>query len=197
MHVLLDEGEPGGPTTPIDVHMQFPDSIHVEVKTEQGPLTIVASPATAFMSMAGRGNRSMPPDQKADTLAQLHHELIYIAQHADDPAFTFNAHGTEKIGDVDAAIVDVGGAVPWVRWFVDPSTGHILREQYKAMGRSGQVDGQTDLSDWRSVDGLTMPYQHKNKQNGQDIGDAEYKKIDLNPQLDSKLFEKPSEDKAQ
>jgi zinc protease len=197
MHVLLDEGEPGGPTTPIDVHMQFPDSIHVEVKTEQGPLTIVASPATAFMSMAGRGNRSMPPEQKADTLAQLHHELIYIAQHADDPAFTFNAHGTEKIGDVDAAIVDVGGAVPWVRWFVDPSTGHILREQYKAMGRSGQVDGQTDLSDWRSVDGLTMPYQHKNKQNGQDIGDAEYKKIDLNPQLDSKLFEKPSEDKAQ
>ncbi|MGH9493488.1 MAG: M16 family metallopeptidase, partial [Candidatus Sulfotelmatobacter sp.] len=44
MHALLDEGEAGSPMTPIDVHMQFPDSIHVEVKTEQGPLTIVASP---------------------------------------------------------------------------------------------------------------------------------------------------------
>ena len=197
MRVLLDEGEAGGPMTAIDVHMQFPDSIHVEVKTEQGPLTIVASPDSAFMSMAGRGSRSMPPEQKADTLAQLHHELVYIAQHADDPAFTFNASGTEKIGDVDAAIVDVGGAVPWIRWYVDPKTGHVLREQYKAMGRSGQVDGQTDLSDWRTADGLTMPYQHKNKQNGEDTGSAEYKKIDLNPQLDSKLFEKPSENKAQ
>ncbi|HEY1678416.1 MAG TPA: pitrilysin family protein [Candidatus Sulfotelmatobacter sp.] len=197
MHVLLDEGEAGAPMTPIDVSMQFPDSIHVEVKTEQGPLTIVASPATAFMSMAGRGSRSMPPEQKADTLAQLHHELVYIAQHADDPAFTFSANGTEKIGDVDAAIVDVGGAVPWVRWYVDPKTGHVLREQYKAMGRSGPVDGQTDLSDWRTADGVTLPYQHKNKQNGQDIGNADYKKIDLNPQLDSKLFEKPSENKAQ
>ncbi len=197
MHVLLDEGEPGAPPSSIDVNMQFPDSIHVEVKTEQGPLTIVASPDTAFMSMAGRGSRSMPPEQKADTLAQLHHELVYIAQHADDPAFTFNANGTEKIGDVDAAIVDVGGAIPWVRWFVDPKTGHILREQYKAMGRSGPVDGETDLSDWRTADGLTMPYQHKNKQDGQDIGTAEYKKIDLNPQLDAKLFEKLAENKAQ
>jgi zinc protease len=197
MHVLLDEGEPGAPPTPIDVNMQFPDSIHVEVKTEQGPLIIVASPDAAFMNMAGKGSRSMPPEQKADTLAQLHHELVYIAQHADDPAFTFNANGTEKIGDVDAAIVDVGGAIPWVRWFVDPKTGHILREQYKAMGRSGPVDGQTDLSDWRTADGLTMPYQHKNKQDGQDIGTAEYKKIDLNPQLDAKLFEKPTENKSQ
>jgi zinc protease len=197
MHVLLDEGEPGAPPTPINVNMQFPDSIHVEVKTEQGPLTIVASPDTAFMSMAGRGSRSMPPEQKADTLAQLHHELVYIAQHADDPAFTFNANGTEKIGDIDAAIVDVGGAIPWVRWFVDPKTGHILREQYKAMGRSGPVDGQTDLSDWRTADGLTMPYEHKNKQDGQDIGTAEYKKIDLNPQLDARLFAKPSDNKEQ
>ncbi|HEX3819206.1 MAG TPA: pitrilysin family protein [Candidatus Sulfotelmatobacter sp.] len=197
MHVLLDEGEPGGPMTPIDVNMQFPDSIHVEVKTEQGPLTIVASPATAYMNMAGRGSRGMPPEQKADTLAQLHHELVYIAQHADDPAFTFNASGTEKIGDIDATVVDIGGAVPWIRWYVDSKTGHVLREQYKAMGHSGPVDGQTDLSDWRTADGLTLPYQHKNKQSGQDIGNAEYKKIDLNPQLDSKLFEKPSENTAQ
>ena len=148
------------------------------------------------MTMAGMGTRSMPPAQKTEMLAQLHHDLVYIAQHADDPAFTFTAAGTEKIGDVDAAILDIGGAIPWVRWYVDPKTGRILREKYKGMGQSGSFDGESDLSDWRTADGLTMPYKHQNKQDGKDTSTAEFKKIDLNPVLDPKLFAKPAEASA-
>ena len=140
------------------------------------------------MSMAGMGTRSMPPEQTNEMLAQMHHDLVYVAQHADDPAFTFTAAGTEKIGDVDAAILDIGGAIPWVRWYVDPKTGYILREKYKALGQSGPFDGETNLSDWRTVDGLTMPYQHENKQNGQETSTAEFKKIELNPSRRSQAF---------
>ena len=118
-------------------------------------------------------------------------------QHADDPAFTFTAAGTEKIGEVDAAILDISGAVPWVRWYIDPKTGYILREKYKAMGQSGPFDGESNLSDWRTVDGLTMPYKHQNKQNGQETSNAEFKKIDINPAVDPKLFAKPAENAAE
>jgi hypothetical protein len=38
-----------------------------------------------------------------------------------------------------------------------------------------------------------MPYKHENKQNGQPTSTAEFKKIELNPQLDPKLFEKPAQ----
>ena len=193
MHVQMDEGDGSGQSMPIDVSMAFPDAMYVEVHTPQGLLTIVTSPSTAFMNMAGRGKPLLLPDQRDDTNAQLHHDLVYIAQHADDPAFTFYAEGTEKIGDVEAAIVDVGGAIPWVRWYVDPKTGHVLREKYKSLGQSGLVDGESDLSDWHTTDGLTMPYLHKNRQNGQDMGAAEFKKVDLNPALDPKLFDKPAE----
>ena len=146
--------------------------------------------------MPGMGSRSMPPAQKTEMMSQMHHDLVYVAQHVDDPAFTFTAAGTEKIGDVDAAILDIGGAIPWVRWYVDPKTGHILREKYKAMGQSGPFDGESDLADWRTADGLTMPYKHENKQNGQQTSTAEFKKIELNPQLDPKLFDKPAEKPA-
>src|SRR5579863_5056562 len=193
VHVNIAESDSGGPSSPVDVRIAFPDSMHVDVQTPQGDLTIVTSPDAAFMSMAGRGTRSMPPAQKNEMLSQLHHDLIYIAQHVDDPAFTFTAAGTEKIGDVDAAILDIGGAVPWVRWYIDPKTGYILREKYKALGQSGSFDGETNLSDWRTADGLTMPRQHENKQNGQQTSNAEFKKIEINPQLDPKLFEKPAE----
>jgi zinc protease len=196
MRVNIAESDAGGPPSPVDVTLAFPDSMHVEMQTPQGALTIVASPDAAFMSMAGMGTRSMPPAQKTEMMSQMHHDLVYIAQHADDPAFTFTAAGTEKIGDVDAAILDIGGPIPWVRWYIDTKSGHILREKYKAMGQSGPFDGETNLADWRTADGLTMPYKHQNKQNGQETSNAEFKKIELNPAIDPKLFQKPGEDSA-
>ena len=193
MHVSIAESDNGGPPSPVDVTLAFPDRMHVEVQTPQGALTIVTTPDEAFMSMAGMGSRGMPPAQKTEMLSQLHHDLVYVAQHADDPAVTFTAAGTEKIGDVDAAILDIGGAIPSVRWYIDPKTGYILREKYKAMGQAGPFEGETDLADWRTVDGLTMPYKHQNKQDGKETSTAEFKKIDLNPPVDPKLFAKPAE----
>jgi zinc protease len=196
MHVNISESDSGAPPSPVDVYIAFPDSMHVEMQIPQGRLTIVASPQAAFMSLPGMGTRSMPPAQKSEMLSQLHHDLVYVAQHADDPAFSFAANGTEKIGDVDAAILDIGGAIPWVRWYIDPKSGYILREKYKGMGQQGPFDGETDLADWRTTDGLTMPYKHENKQNGQPTSTAEFKKIEVNPQLDPKLFEKAAETTA-
>ena len=192
MRVSFAESDPGEAPGAVDISIAFPDSMHVEVQTPQGVLTFVATPSTGFMSMGNMGSRAMPPEQKKEMLSQLHHDMVYVGAHADDPALTFAAAGTEKIGDVDAAIVDIGGGIPWLRWYVDPKSGRILREKYKGMGQSGPFDGETDLSDWRTADGLTLPYMHKNKQDGKDSSTVEYKKIELNPALDPKLFEKPA-----
>jgi zinc protease len=190
LHVSLLESDPGGDTASMEVTISFPDRMHVNVQTPQGLMTIVATPEAAYMSLTGRGTRSVPSDEFE---SQIHHDLIYVAQHVNDPAFTFAAAGTEKVGNVDAAIVDIGGAIPWIRWFVDPKSGRIVREKYKATGPKGPVDLETDLSDWRTAEGLTLPYIHKNQQNGQSASSVEYKKIELNPTIDAKLFEKPVE----
>jgi len=197
MHVNIAESDSGGAPSQVDVYLDYPDSMHVEMQIPQGNLTIVTSPQAGFMSVPGMGSRTLPPAQKSEMLSQLHHDLVYVAQHADDPAFTFTSAGSEKIGDVDAAVLDIGGAIPWLRWYIDPKTGYILREKYKGMGQQGPFDGETELADWRSSDGLTMPYKHENKQNGQQTSTAEFKKIELNPKLDPKLFAKPAESSAE
>jgi outer membrane lipoprotein-sorting protein len=196
LHVSIAESDSGGPPTPVDVILAFPDSMHVDVETPNGKLTIVATPDTGFISIPGMGVRTMPSAQKTEMLAQVHHDFVYVTQHASDPAVTFTAAGTEKIGDVDAAILDIGGSIPWVRWYVDPKTGYILREKYKGQGQSGPFEGESDLADWRTADGLTMPYQHKNKQDGKDTSSAEFKKIEINPKVDPKIFEMPAEKAA-
>ena len=193
VHVSMTQSNFGGSPAPVEVYAEFPDRIHVDLEIPQGKLALVASPSAGFMSLAGMGSRSMPADQKEEMLAQLHHDLVYVAQHSDDPAFTFKSAGSEKVGDVEAAVLDIGGAIPWVRWYIDPKTGYILREKYKALGQTGPVDSETNLSDWRTVDGLTMPYKHENTRGEGEQSVAEFKKIELNPTLDPKLFEKPAE----
>jgi len=164
--------------------------MHVDVQTPQGPLAIVVTPDVAFMSAMGRGARDLSAEQKADSMTQIHHDPVYLAQHLNDPAFSFHAEGTEKIGDVETTIVDISG-VPWIRWYVDPKSGRILREDYKGLGPSGPFDGETELSDWRTADGVTLPFLHQNKQNGQDSSSVKYVTIQINPPVDPKLFERP------
>ena len=191
LRINFSESDPGETPTPVVITIAFPDRMHVNVQTPDGPLNIAVSPDAAFMSAAKMGTRDMPPAQKEDSLTQIHHDPVYLAQHVNDPAFTFTAAGTEKIGDVEAGIVDVGGAVPWIRWYVDPKSGHILRESYKGTAQSGPFDGETELGDWRAVGALTLPFLHQNKQNGKDSSTVQFDVIEINPAVDPKLFEKP------
>jgi hypothetical protein len=49
------------------------------------------------------------------------------------------------------------------------------------------------MDNWKPLGGLTLPLTRHNKQNGKDTSTAEYTALELNPKIDPKLFEKPSE----
>lgn len=189
---LKETSAEGGPAASVQVTLVFPDHAHIGVQTPQGELIIVVTPELGFMTAEGMGMRDLPPEQKKETLAQVERDPIYIGQHLNDPAFIFYAAGTEKIGEVETQILDVSVGDMTIRWFVDPQSGHILRESYETLGRSGPVPGETDLSDWKTTDGITLPALHKNKENGKDASVVEFTSVQLNPSLDPKLFEKPA-----
>jgi outer membrane lipoprotein-sorting protein len=183
----------GGAAVTMKVTIQFPDRMHADVQTPQGQITIVATPNAFFMYSPGMGARDMPASQNSESLQQIHRDLIYIGQHANDPAWIFAAGGTEKIGDIEARVLDVNGGDITIRWFVDPATGHVIRETYQATGRSGPVQAETDLEDWKTTDGITLPAVHKNKENEQDSSIVESTSIRFNPTIDSKIFDRPTD----
>jgi zinc protease len=181
-----------GPAMPVEVTIQFPDRMHVDVETPQGPLTVVVTPDASFMSQPGRGAQTMPDSSKLEGLNQIHRDLIYIGQHLSDPAYVFSAGGKEKVADVEAQVLDIAGSGTNVRWLVDPVTGHVLRERYQATAPSGSFQGETDLENWKTTDGITLPVTHRNKQNGALSSIVESTKVEFNPAIDPKLFEKPA-----
>jgi zinc protease len=189
---LTEQDAQGGPPTTVQVTIVFPDSMHVDVQTPQGPLSIVVTPDAGFMAAGSMGVRDLPPPQKSETMQQIHRDTIYIGQHLNDPKFIFAAGGMETVDGVEARIVDVSAGDMAIRWFVDPKTGRVVREAYEAVGRSGQMHDETLLSDWKTTDGITLPASHKNKENGQDSSIVEFTRVQFNPTIDPKLFEKPA-----
>jgi len=175
----------------------YPDHLHAEMQTPQGTMTIVVTPETAFVAMGAMGTRPMPAAQKTETLEQLKRDPIFIAAHWKDPNVFFHSAGTEKVGDIEASIVDVNADGAAIRWFVNPADGHILKETYMTLGAEGPVQGETVMADWKTISGLTLPLQRTNKQNGEETSAVEYKNLEINPHADPKLFEKPAENSAQ
>jgi zinc protease len=174
----------------------YPDHLHAEMQTPGGTMDIVVTPDAAFMAVPGQGMRDFPASQKAETLDQIKRDPLFIASHAKDANVFFHAAGTEKVGDIDARIVDVNAAGASLRWFVDPQTGRILKETYPTLSQGGPVQGETDMDNWKPISGLTLPLVRHNKQNGQDASTSEYTALELNPTVDPKLFDKPAEKPA-
>lgn len=171
--------------------IQYPDRAMVKIQTPGGEQVIVLSPQAGFVSMGGQ-MQDIPAARLAEQLKGLQRDVIYVAQHAADPKFVFAAAGTEKIGDVQAAILDIDTSGNPFRWYVDPSTGHVLRSTYHATGMSGPVQAVVDNSDWRTVDGITLPFKVSVSENGQPSRSIEVKEMQVNPAIDPKLFEKPA-----
>jgi zinc protease len=182
------------------MHMEtivaFPDHLHAEMQTPDGLITIVATPDAAFVSLPNGDVQDWPETRKTETLEQIKRDPIFVAAHAKEPNVFFRGGGTEKVGEIEARIVDVNVAGAAIRWWVDPQSGHILKETYRTVGQHGPVQGETDMDDWKPVSGLNLPMVRHNKQNGQDSSTAEYKTLEFNPPIDPKLFNKPAEKPA-
>lgn len=167
----------------------FPDRSWQKMGTPMGEMATVVSPAAAFVA-APMGTQDLPASEKAEALKELKREPLSVLQHADDPKFVFSAAGTEKVGDTEARILDVDADGAEVRWFIDPASGHILRASWRSAGMEGPGETVADYSDWKSVGGISLPFKETRTRNGEKQAAIEVKEIELNPQVDPKLFER-------
>ncbi len=191
MQARLDQQSKDEPASQINLTVLYPDHMHLAMESPMGPMTVVFAPTGAFMSAQGQV-RPIPSSAAKESLDQIKRDPTFIAAHTDDPKFTFTADGSEKISNIDAKIVDINADGTAVRWYVDPASGILLRESYTASGQAGPFRGETDLSDWKVFDGVNIPTKHTNRQDGKDSSVVTFTEVRINPEVDSKLFDKPA-----
>lgn len=175
----------------IETTAVLPDRLRQKMTMPMGEMVMVATPESAFV-ITPMGPRDLPASQKENLLKEFKRTPLLVAAQADDPALTFSMGGTEKIGNVDAVILDVQGKDIEVRYFVDPATGRVLRASARGMGPTGPGEQAIDFTEWRTFDGVTIPSKGTVTMNGEPSGSMEITAYEINPAVDPKLFDKPA-----
>jgi len=179
------------PNGPMDVEfdnlMKYPDSHHNVMKTPMGEMTMVSTPEASFMVTA-MGAQDMPGSQSTAMRNDSRADLLAILKNIDKPGYTFTVTGTEKIGDVNAQVLEIGTGASTVKWYADPATGKLLRKV--AQGRQGET--VTDYTEWKTFSGLNLPVAFTVTTGGQPSGGGKLTTVEINPPIDPKIFEKPA-----
>jgi len=175
----------------VSTQLVFPDRMRQEMQTPMGAMTQVSSPAGTFV-VTPMGTQDLPGSLRDEMVKQIQRHPLFLAQKAEDPKLVASAAGKEKIGAVEAEILDISFDKAEVRWLLDPSTGRLLRSSYSGTGPAGPVTSVTDYSDFRPVDGFTLPFAQETSQNGQKAQSLKVEEIKVNAGADPKAFEKPA-----
>lgn len=180
-----------GPQGPMDVDVDeivvYPGSSRRVLKTPMGEMTMVMTPDAAFM-ISPMGNQDMPSGQRSAMQSEAKQDLITVLRSANNPDYTFSVVGTEKVGTVDAQVLQVNAGGATFKWYVDPATGRILRK----VANSRMGEQITDYTEWKMVNGVNVPAAVTITAGGQPAGGAKFTTIEINPTIDPKMFEKPA-----
>ena len=170
----------------------YPDRLRLNLQTPQGELLVVVTSTDSFMSMAQMGVRPLTGPAREQAVNGLKRDAIVVAQHVNDPKYTFTAGPTETLNGASVHALDINADGVKARWWVDAQSGHIRKIEYDAIGQQGPVKHTEELSDWKTVDGLSFAFKRAGTDNGEPTGTEEVQQIQVNPPVDAKAFEKPS-----
>jgi len=170
----------------------YPDKQAQIITTPQGVVREVVTPTVAFVVM-GSQLQDLPATPRSSAEAALKVDFINVLQHVSDPKYTFIATGKEKLGDVEATVVEVNADGAQTRWWIG-ADGKLLQEESSILGQAGPTIQRLKYSDWKAFGGLQYPAKFE-------IFDATGKPravlnlitMEVNGTLDPKVFEKPQQ----
>ncbi|HEV7921782.1 MAG TPA: insulinase family protein [Thermoanaerobaculia bacterium] len=181
------QGPQGPMEVEIDATVRYPDASRRVIKTPMGEMTQVYTPDTAFMA-GSQGVADAPSSQATMARNEMKAELVAVLKNVENPAYTFNVTGTEKVGEVSAQVLEVNTGAGTMKWYIDPATGRLLRKV--AQGRMGEQ--VTEYSDWKQFGGLNLPTSYTITANGEKAGGGSVKSVEINPTVDPAIFTRPA-----
>jgi hypothetical protein len=136
------------------------------------------------------GTQDLPSSQRASAAGDLKSEMIAVLKNIGNPKYVFTAGPAEKIGEVNARVLEINADGTNVKWYVDPATGKVLRTASHA---SGPMPGEavTEFKEWKTWSGLNLPSTLSTTINGQPTLSLQLTNVELNPTVAPDEFKKP------
>ena len=167
---------------------KYPNSQRVVMNMAMGQITRVITPEGAFV-ITPMGTQDLPSSQRDSGLNDMKTDLVTILKNVGNPKYTFAAAGTEKIGDVEARVVEINADGQSTKWYVDPASGKLLRTVSRA---SGPMPGEvtTEYTAWKTFGGINFPVAATMTRDGEKMGAMDVKTIETNVAVPDDAFVK-------
>ena len=129
---------------------------------------------------------------RAVIVRQFHREPIVILKAREEKGFVAIAGRTEKVGEIDVELLEVGVRGATTTLAIDPKSGRILQARFQGRGGAGFGSIVKTFSDFKEVGKLLLPYVRSTEFEGKVITGPKttLERIVVNEKLDPKLFEK-------
>jgi hypothetical protein len=174
--------------------LAFPGGMRLETIRPNFTLVSVITPAESFL-IVNNAARPMTEANRTAIHKELNHEPIALFRARNRSDFQAWVAGTDKVGETAVERLDVELPGFSTTLAVDPATGRILRQTYRGRGPGG-VLGEIviNYSDFRSVEGLLMPFKLNATFDGQPFPalSATIEVATINGQVDPTSFKAPT-----
>ena len=171
----------------------YPGKSREERTLSFGTIATVVTPAGGFFATARGGGDDMIDEQRAAYEKQFARNVISLLRARRDAGFAASAAGTGKAGETAVEQVDVSARGSAARLGIDPATGRVLSLAYRGRGPGGMFgDIVQTFSDFRAVEGLTLPFKTAATFNGEPspAHSSTVESIVINAPVPPSVFEK-------
>ncbi len=143
--------------------------------------TVVVTPEFNYM-ITGKMTTLIPPTILQDLQGSLRLDPIYIVKHRNE--YSCVSAGTEQIGGASTTKLKIASSAVQGEFNQDTSTGRLVR--ITATSANGPTT--TDLSDWRVVDGVYIPFK-RHFVSSTTTNDVTLSDYQINPLMDPSWFQ--------
>jgi len=172
----------------------YPGKYREERTLSFGTLATVVTPGGGFFALSRGGGDDMIDEQRAAYEKQFARNVLSLLRARRDAGFAASAAGPGKAGETVVEQVDVSSGGTAARLGIDPATGRVLSLSYRGRGPGGIFgDIVQTFSDFRAVEGLTLPFKTAGTFNGEPspAHSSTVESIVINAPVPPSLFEKP------
>lgn len=174
------------------VHMQRPDKFKMEIK---GVFTLCVDGDKGW-TKSDKGVEDMSKEQiEIQQIGQKAGWIMHLVP-LKDKAYTVKTEGTAKVGDMMTSVVKVSRkGYPTMTLYFDKKTDHLVKSEFKTKSgeqKGKEVAAEFYFSDFKTVDGVTMPHHVVLKHDGKLYVEAEVTEMKA-AKLTAKDFAKPAQ----
>jgi zinc protease len=172
-------------------YVAYPDKFRIDAAVAGAQVVQVFNGGVAW-AQDPAGVHDAPPGMSEDFAASVRRDMIPLLLAAADGMLTVRALPDEGLDGQAMKVIEISGAqLQPVRLYID-SRGLVARQRYTTPGPDGNpVDAEEVFSDYRSVNGVQVPYRADVRRAGRVILSRTLTGVILNTPIDDTLFARP------